>query len=100
MPGGLGGIYPAMANSVLALRLLGYPDDHPLILGQLKEIEALAVERDDEFYLQPCPSPVWDTSLAVNALDRERSAARSPVAASAPSTGCWPSRSSSPATGR
>src|SRR6185295_5178073 len=57
VPGGLGGIYPAMANSVLALRLLGYPDDHPLILGQLKEIEALAVERDDEFYLQPCPSP-------------------------------------------
>ena len=66
--GGLGGIYPAMANSVLALRLLGYPDDHPLILGQLKEIQALAVEHDDEFYLQPCPSPVWDTSLAANAL--------------------------------
>src|SRR5207245_2007756 len=25
--GGLGGIYPAMANSLLAMRLLGYPDD-------------------------------------------------------------------------
>ena len=68
VPGGLGGIYPAMANSVLALRLLGYPDDHPLILGQFKEIEALAVEHDDEIYLQPCPSPVWDTSLVANAL--------------------------------
>src|SRR3989475_9019139 len=68
VPGGLGGIYPALANSVRALRLLGYPDDHPPILGQLKEIEALAVERGDEFYYQPCPSPVWDTSLAVNAL--------------------------------
>jgi squalene-hopene/tetraprenyl-beta-curcumene cyclase len=68
VPGGLGGIYPAMANSVLALRVLGYPDDHPLILGQLKEIEALAAERDDEMSLQPCPSPGWDTSLAVNAL--------------------------------
>jgi squalene-hopene/tetraprenyl-beta-curcumene cyclase len=68
VPGGLGGIYPAMANSVLALRLLGYPDDHPLILGQLKEIEALAVEKGDELYYQPCPSPVWDTSLAANAL--------------------------------
>ena len=33
VPGGLGGIYPAMANSVLALRVLGYPDDHPLVLG-------------------------------------------------------------------
>jgi squalene-hopene/tetraprenyl-beta-curcumene cyclase len=68
VPGGLGGIYPAMANSVLALRLLGYPDDHPLILGQLKEIEALAVQHGDEMHYQPCPSPVWDTSLAVNAL--------------------------------
>ncbi len=68
LPGGLGGIYPAMANSVLALRLLGYPDDHRLILGQLKEIEALAVERADELYYQPCVSPVWDTALAANAL--------------------------------
>jgi squalene-hopene/tetraprenyl-beta-curcumene cyclase len=68
VPGGLGGIYPAMANSILALRLLGHADDHPLVLGQLKEIEALAVERGDELYYQPCPSPVWDTSLAVNAL--------------------------------
>ena len=68
VPGGLGGIYPAMANSILALRLLGLPDDHPLVLGQIKEIEALAVDRGDELYYQPCPSPVWDTSLAANAL--------------------------------
>jgi squalene-hopene/tetraprenyl-beta-curcumene cyclase len=68
VPGGLGGIYPAMANSILALRLLGLPDDHPLVLGQIKEIEALAVDRGDELYYQPCPSPIWDTSLAANAL--------------------------------
>jgi squalene-hopene/tetraprenyl-beta-curcumene cyclase len=68
VPGGLGGIYPAMANSIIALRLLGYPEDHPLILGQVKEIEALVVERGDELYYQPCPSPIWDTSLAANAL--------------------------------
>jgi squalene-hopene/tetraprenyl-beta-curcumene cyclase len=68
VPGGLGGIYPAMANAVLALRLLGYPEDHPLLLGQLKEIEALVVDRGDETYLQPCPGPVWDTGLAINAL--------------------------------
>ncbi len=67
-PGGLGGIYPAMANALLALRCLGYPDDHPLIGGQLKEIEALAVESLDTLHYQPCPSPVWDTALAANAL--------------------------------
>ncbi|HEV8642683.1 MAG TPA: squalene--hopene cyclase [Methylomirabilota bacterium] len=68
VPGGLGGIYPAMAYAVLALRLLGYPDDHPLIRGQLKEIEALAREDADEIHYQPCVSPVWDTALAINAL--------------------------------
>jgi len=68
VPGGLGGIYPAMANSIIAMRLLGYPDDHPLVIGQLKEIEALAVENADELHYQPCVSPVWDTALAANAL--------------------------------
>src|SRR5215813_4533569 len=67
-PGGLGGTYPAMANAILAMRLLGYPDDHPLVLGQIKEIEALAAEDGDSVHYQPCPSPVWDTALAVNAM--------------------------------
>jgi squalene-hopene/tetraprenyl-beta-curcumene cyclase len=68
LPGGLGGIYPAMANAVLALRCLGFADDHPLVAGQLKEIEALAVETETELHYQPCVSPVWDTALAVNAM--------------------------------
>src|SRR5262249_1078933 len=68
VPGGLGGIYPAMANAVLAMRLLGYADDHPLVVGQLKELEALGLEEPDRFHVQPCVSPVWDTTLAMNAL--------------------------------
>ncbi|MBI1894567.1 MAG: squalene--hopene cyclase [Candidatus Rokubacteria bacterium] len=68
VPGGLGGIFPAMANAILALRCLGYPDDHPLITGQIREIEALAVEDSDSLHYQPCVSPVWDTALAANAL--------------------------------
>ncbi|HET8577097.1 MAG TPA: squalene--hopene cyclase [Methylomirabilota bacterium] len=68
VPGGLGGIFPAMTNAVLALRTLGYPDDHPLIRGQIKEIEALGVESTHSLHYQPCVSPVWDTALAVNAL--------------------------------
>jgi squalene-hopene/tetraprenyl-beta-curcumene cyclase len=67
-PGGLGGIYPAMVNGILAMRLLGYTDDHRLISGQLKEIEALTLEEAYRFHVQPCVSPVWDTSLAMNAL--------------------------------
>ena len=68
VPGGLGGIFPAMVNAVLALRCLGYAEDHPLIRGQLKEIEALGVETTTSLHYQPCVSPVWDTALAVNAL--------------------------------
>ena len=68
VPGGLGGIYPAMANAVLAMRLLGYGDDHPLVAGQLKELEALGIEEPARFHVQPCVSPVWDTTLAMNAL--------------------------------
>jgi squalene-hopene/tetraprenyl-beta-curcumene cyclase len=68
VPGGLGGIYPAMANAVVALRLLGYPDDHPLVAGQLKELDALGIEEPERFHVQPCVSPVWDTCLALNAL--------------------------------
>lgn len=68
VPGGLGGIYPATAYAVLAMRLLGHPDNHPLICGQLKELEALAVEGEEELHYQPCVSPIWDTALAVYAL--------------------------------
>jgi squalene-hopene/tetraprenyl-beta-curcumene cyclase len=66
--GGLGGIYPAMANSVIALRCLGYEVEHSLVARAFKQIEALEVEDDRTLHLQPCLSPVWDTCLAMNAL--------------------------------
>ncbi len=66
--GGLGAIYPAMANAVIALRCLGYEAEHPLVARAFKQIEALEVEDDRTLHVTPCFSPVWDTSLAVNAL--------------------------------
>ncbi len=66
--GGLGGIYPAMANSVVALICLGYPLDHPMVRKALAEIDALRVETADTLHVQPCLSPVWDTALIINAL--------------------------------
>ncbi|MBK0397736.1 squalene--hopene cyclase [Limibaculum sp. M0105] len=65
---GLGAIYPAMANAVMALRVLGYPDDHPHMKIAREAIEKLVIEREDQIYLQPCVSPVWDTSLAAHAF--------------------------------
>jgi squalene-hopene/tetraprenyl-beta-curcumene cyclase len=66
--GGLGAIYPAMANSVVALRCLGYAVDHPHVIKALREIEQLEVYEHDTLHLQPCFSPIWDTALLMNAL--------------------------------
>jgi squalene-hopene/tetraprenyl-beta-curcumene cyclase len=73
--GGLGAIYPAMANSIFALRAMGYATDHPLIQKALGEIEVLEIYSPSAnittpsmLHLQPCHSPVWDTALTMNAL--------------------------------
>ena len=66
--GGLGAIYPAMVNSVVALTCLGRPVDDPLVRKALGEIEALEVHDGDSLHLQPCFSPIWDTPLTMNAL--------------------------------
>lgn len=72
--GGLGAIYPAMANSIFALMALGYPASHPLVQKALREIEALEIdmpasaEGPSTLHLQPCHSPIWDTALTINAL--------------------------------
>jgi len=66
--GGLGAIYPAMANSVVALRCLGHETDHPLVRKAVSGIEALEVHEGDALHLQPCFSPVWDTPLTINSL--------------------------------
>ncbi len=66
--GGLGAIFPAMANSLLALRCLGYGPEHPQVVKAIREVEALEVDGSATLHLTPCFSPVWDTPLAVNAL--------------------------------
>ena len=74
--GGLGAIYPAMANSIMALQCLGYQADDPLVHKALREIEDLEIydtvsvgdQRLEALHLQPCHSPIWDTSLLMNAF--------------------------------
>lgn len=65
---GLGGIYPAMANAVMAYHVLGYPPDHPDLVTAKRSIELLLVDRGEELYCQPCVSPIWDTCLGALAL--------------------------------
>lgn len=66
--GGLGGIFPAMANAVAALACLGYGLDHPLVQRGLRAIEELRLEDAETFRVQPCLSPIWDTALTISTL--------------------------------
>ncbi len=66
--GGLGGIFPAMVNSVIALTCLGYPLEHPTVRKALAEIDALRIESDETLRVQACVGPIWDTALTINAL--------------------------------
>lgn len=65
---GLGGIFPAMANALMAFRVLGYPADDPRVLIARKAIDKLLTFDGDEAYCQPCLSPIWDTGLASLAM--------------------------------
>jgi squalene-hopene/tetraprenyl-beta-curcumene cyclase len=65
---GLGAIFPAMANCLMALDALGYAKDHPHRVLARRAIQKLLVVGEDEAYCQPCVSPIWDTSLTVHAL--------------------------------
>ncbi|HEX5452221.1 MAG TPA: squalene--hopene cyclase [Stellaceae bacterium] len=65
---GLGGIFPAMANSLMMFDCLGFPPDHPNCLLPAKALRKLLVLDGGRVYCQPCVSPVWDTALACHAL--------------------------------
>jgi squalene-hopene/tetraprenyl-beta-curcumene cyclase len=70
---GLGAIFPAMANTVMAFDALGYDHDHPKFATARDAVRNLLIETNDEtagrgYYCQPCVSPVWDTALAGHAL--------------------------------
>jgi squalene-hopene/tetraprenyl-beta-curcumene cyclase len=68
MSDGLGGIYPSIMNSIIAMRCQGYSVDDPQVIRALDEFEKLGIEEGDTFRMQPCKSPVWDTAYALFAL--------------------------------
>ena len=65
---GLGGIFPAMANALMAFDALGIPDNDIDYIVCRKAIDKLLVLHEDWGYCQPCLSPVWDTGLAAHAM--------------------------------
>jgi squalene-hopene/tetraprenyl-beta-curcumene cyclase len=66
---GLAAIYPAMMNSIFALIALGHGPDDPLTAREIREFSRFEIEEDDSIRMQPCVSPVWDTGIAMAALE-------------------------------
>jgi squalene-hopene/tetraprenyl-beta-curcumene cyclase len=65
---GLAAIFPAMLNSLIALKALGYPDDHPQVLRAERELKNLEHEDEHTVRIEPCLSPVWDTAIVAICL--------------------------------
>lgn len=65
---GLAAIFPSMLNSLISLKLLGYPNDHPQVLRAWKHLKHLQHEEKDTVRIEPCFSPVWDTAIVTICL--------------------------------
>ncbi|MEU2080684.1 squalene--hopene cyclase [Streptomyces albus] len=64
-----GGIQPPAVYSLIALRLLGYDLDHPVLKAGLESLDRFAVWHDEQTrMIEACQSPVWDTCLTAIAL--------------------------------
>lgn len=61
------GIFPAMFYSMICLKTLGEVTD-PVLHRGLLALKDFSVETADEYSVQPCVSPVWDTALVVRSL--------------------------------
>jgi squalene-hopene/tetraprenyl-beta-curcumene cyclase len=66
---GLAAIYPAMMNSIFALIAMGMGPDDPLTRREIQEFSRFEIEEPDTIRLQPCVSPVWDSCIAMVALE-------------------------------
>jgi squalene-hopene/tetraprenyl-beta-curcumene cyclase len=66
--GSWGGIQPCYLLSPMALKALGYRNDHPVIVKALAAVHELIWDLGDSILYQPCVSPNWDTALAAKAL--------------------------------
>lgn len=65
---GLAAIFPAMLNSLIALKCLGYSDDHPQVIRAREVLKNLEHETPNSVRIEPCFSPVWDTAIVAIAM--------------------------------
>jgi squalene-hopene/tetraprenyl-beta-curcumene cyclase len=70
--GSWGGIQPPWVYSIMALHLMGYSLEHPVLVKALAGLEGFTVREQTPDgpirWLEACQSPVWDTCLALIGL--------------------------------
>lgn len=66
--GSWGGIQPPWVYSLIALDLMGYSLDHPVMQLGIKGFDRFTIDDDEGWRFQACQSPVWDTAWALRAL--------------------------------
>jgi squalene-hopene/tetraprenyl-beta-curcumene cyclase len=78
-----GGIQPPVVYSIIALNLLGYPLDHPVMRAAVAGLDGFTIHDEKGRRLEACQSPVWDTALAAVALADSGLAGAHPAMAAA-----------------
>jgi squalene-hopene/tetraprenyl-beta-curcumene cyclase len=63
-----GGIQPPVVYSIIALHLLGYRTDHPVLRAAFAGLDGFTIHDEKGRRLEACQSPVWDTALSMVAL--------------------------------
>jgi squalene-hopene/tetraprenyl-beta-curcumene cyclase len=66
---GIAGIFPGFMNSIFVLLALGKTPEDPRLAREITEFSRLEIEEPNEIRIQPCVSPVWDTAIAMVALE-------------------------------
>jgi len=65
---GLGAIFPPMVYMLVVYRLLGYAEDHELVVKGHRDLKDFFIREGDRIRVQPCFSPGWDTGIALHAM--------------------------------
>ena len=66
--GSWAGIQPPWVYSLIALQLMDYSVEHPVMQKGISGFDSFAITTHDTMQIQACLSPVWDTGIMINAL--------------------------------
>lgn len=66
--GSWGGIQPPWVYSLIALDLMGYSLDHPVMRKGIEGMQRFTIDDAEGWRFLACMSPVWDTAWAVRVL--------------------------------